>query len=250
MPNTTRQVPSKDEFAKNLALYRKYTTTVLEKLAAFKKRDETDECLSTIQTRMLRGLDSIQALDAQTTHDRLADATAILRAIYDLHLQCLYILKDPTQFASDFVDYAWVERFELSQIMVQRPQYIAWWQQIPEFHTKLMPDLQNQYNAVRHRFLAKNGKNCRRHWYKGTLADLAQKVGYPDEYEVMQRILSAAVHSNPTVLTAFPGVSPEIVVHDAWIFTLRVVGRIATYMGIPLDGYEKVVMDLAMERLW
>lgn len=171
----------------------------------------------------------------------------ILRAMYDAHLQALYIVADPAhadERAQLFFEHQGIEQRRWYKIIERSPTCFV---QVP---LSLGPEVEAAYRKLRPKFLAPNGKD-RPNWYPGTLRDIARNVNLESEYEIIQPDLSGAVHSTPTALVAGSIFSErEQLLLVGWKLVLRVLGRTANHYDIPLEGeHEQAVRD-AMTNLY
>jgi hypothetical protein len=66
------------------------------------------------------------------------------------------------------------------------------------------------------------------------------------EYEIVQRLLSGALHANPaTVLWAGSAFPPDMCVLGGGKLTLRVAGRLALCRGAPIEAGMQTVLTSA-----
>jgi hypothetical protein len=214
----------------------------------------TTRALDPFQKRISGAVDTLTALHRFAKNDWRADGMTLLRAIYDAHLQVLYILEDPAKAderAQLFLDFRWIEQRAMQQIIEHNPTRLA--KKLMQSPKRLegAVELDANYQKLRPHFLTKNGKKDRGQWYPGTLRELAVAVGLESEYEIIQKDLSGSVHSSPTALLAGPTFSnPEHLLLLAWKLMFRVLGRTAAHHHVPLEKHhEKMVRD-AMSNIY
>lgn len=204
--------------------------------------------LEPFKNRIMCGLESIRALHHHAQHDFWPDGMTLLRAMYDAHLQALYILQNQAQAderAQLFLDYRWIEQYQMQAILERNPTRLArTLLQSPKRGTGEAARDAN-FRALRPKYLTRDGKKVRGNWYVGTLRDLARAVGLESEYEIFQKDMSGAVHSSPTALLAGPSLSKgEQFVLLAWKLGFRVLGQIAIHHGAPLSKeYQELVRN-------
>jgi len=177
----------------------------------------------------------------------------LLRAMYDAHLQALYILADPAEAeerAQLFLDYRWIEQRRKQEIIGRNPTRLAQALMQSPMRPMRRAEREANYQKLRLKFLTRSGKKERANWYPGTLRDLANAIGLESEYEIIQKDLSGSVHSTPSALLAGPSFSEgEHLLLISWKLVFRVLGRIAEHHGVTLnEEHEKIVED-AMRNL-
>lgn len=210
--------------------------------------------LEPFKNRINSALESLRVLDRHAQHDFRTDGMTLLRAMYDAHLQALYILADPAQAderAQLFIDYRWIEQRGMQKLLEGNSTALA--QALLKSPKRAEGEAarEENYQRLRPKYLTRKGKDVRRNWYPGSLRELAREVGLESEYEILQRDLSGAVHSSPTALLAGASFSePQHLLLVGWRLMFRVLGRIAQHHGAPLgDEHEEIVRD-AMANLY
>jgi len=220
--------------------YHTVAMSICAKLEAAGTTGDTLQTIIAIQNRMIHAVDAVQLLDR--LEDSRSDQALLLRGMYDLHIQTLFLLSDPATNVPDYLDFMRVEQFEWGELLTSSKTVLAKNIMAQSAIGQAISDRTADYNAVKHRFLTNSGKKCRPHWYKGTLADLADKVNRREEYDIMQKILSQVVHSSSIAMTR-PLMIPDMAfIHDAWIVTLRVLGAMAACLKITLDARESAMV--------
>lgn len=214
----------------------------------------TTRALEPFKNRIGGALDTLTALDRFAKNDWRTDGMTLLRAMYDAHLQALYILADPAEAdarAQLFLDYRCIEQRRMQNLLERNSTQLA--QTLLRSPRRAEGEAEREVNfqRLRPKYLTKDGKRLRRDWYEGNLYDLAREVGLESECEILQRDLSGAVHSTPAALLAGASFSePEHLLLVGWKLMFRVLGRIAQHHGASLEPeHEEIVRD-AMTNLY
>lgn len=214
----------------------------------------TTRALEPFKNRISGALDSLTALYRFAKNDWRADGMTLLRAMYDAHLQVLYILADSTKAderAQLFLDYRWIEQRRMQNLLERNSTLLAQTLLRSPRRAEGEAEREENFQRLRPKYLTKDGKRLRRDWYEGNLYDLAREIGLEPECEILQRDLSGAVHSTPTALLAGASFSePEHLLLVGWKLMFRVLGRIAQHHGVHLEPeHEEIVRD-AMRNLY
>lgn len=224
-------------------------------LAKFRECNDTSPVASAITpmlARLIKSGDSITILECHSPHDSTYDSATIMRNIYDVMLQALYILINPekrlerAQRCLDFIELERKVRIttmdtnatDLAQHVSKSPKRSASEKEIDE-----------KFLRVKEQFTTKKGKLVD-HWYPGTLRDLAREVGYEDEYEIMQRQLSGVVHSSPLTLIEGPFLRGPSLSYSYWVFAFRVLGSLAEHARISLSETEQRIIDSSKRNIF
>lgn len=206
------------------------------------------QALEGYERRLRTGLETLRVLQVHARHDFLLDGLTLLRAMYDAHLQALYILADSEQAdarAKLFFEHQGIEQQRWYKLIERSPTRLA------RMELPLGPEVEAAFKGLRPKFLAPNGRDVRRDWYPGNLRELAHEVGLDSEYEILQRDLSGAVHSTPTALLSGSIFSePKQLLLVGWKLFFRVLGRIAHHHGILLDAEHERATQEAMSNLY
>lgn len=212
------------------------------------------EALEPLKNRVSRALESLRTLHRHAQHDWRHDAMTLLRAMYDAHLQALYIAKhraSAEERASLFLDYFWVEQHDAVRLLDKNPTRIARKVMRGARRAKHESTLEEKYRSVRGRYLERKGNKTRRHWYPGNLSDLAKDVGLDSEYEILQNQLSGAVHVGPLTALSEPVWSnTEHVVLTGWTIHFRVLNAIATHHGVPVPDHLTQLLEESMANIF
>lgn len=196
------------------------------------------QCLSAMHKRAMSALNSLTVLNEESPHDHHHDGAVILRALYDVHLQALYMLQEPETRSRLYSDFLAVQVYDLLRAADKNPSDIGEAVRSSLLRPYFVQNVMTNYTAVRSQFLTRKGNACRDNWYPGKLADLAKAAGYLPEYELMQRSLSNSVHSTPFGLLFGAGVTDSLLLNYAWVLNFRIIGGIARHVGVPLDEFE------------
>jgi hypothetical protein len=209
-----------------------------------------------MQKRMINAVSTLGALtkllkEVTFTHDPTFDAVVILRAMYDLHLQFLCILLDPLKNARAYLNFSAVEVFRQMEIIrVYSPgiqKGITNWPAVVQKVTADFDKVQDDYAITN----SKGKQVVRPNWYVGQLDGIARQVGYEPEYRMVQKTLSAVVHSSSaSLMMGFIILDCDGCLHDGWCITLRVCAGIAKHLKIPLTPVEQLMYDHAREPLY
>ncbi|QDV40634.1 hypothetical protein Enr13x_04410 [Stieleria neptunia] len=184
------------------------------------------------------------------------DAGTLLRAMYDAYLQAALICHDPSEseaLAQDYIDFQHIERFKLKESIMRHETSLTQHLQSSPNRDEGEKRLNNEYDRVKARFLnerrkkdgtIKHGPGTRNTWYRGTLAEVADRVGNSDEYDSVLRHFHGCVHSSPMAVQCGPLVSSDHLLH--WASTI--VGRIANFCvkhnHIVLDNVDQQILDV------
>ena len=209
--------------------------------------------LEPFKNRIGSGLESLRALHRHAQHDFRADGMTILRAMYDAHLQALYILASSDQAevrAQLFLDYQWIEQRRMQELLERNDTQLARTLLSSPKRVEEAAAREENYRRLRPKYLTRKGK-LRGDWYPGTLRELAKATALESEYEILQRILSGAVHSTPTVLLVGSTFSdPQHLLLIGWRIWFRVLGQIAQHHGAPLESEHVEVVREARQNLF
>ncbi|MEQ1893762.1 MAG: DUF5677 domain-containing protein [Planctomycetota bacterium] len=236
---------------KNVAIAKEIGRAIQQHVMAY---TPTTRALEPLQKRMSGTLDTLTALHRFAKNDWCADGRTLLRTMYDAHLQALYILHDAARAderAQLFLDFRRIEQRAMQKIIERNPTRLA--KKLMQSPKRLEGEAEREanYRKLRPKFLTKDGKKERGDWYPGTLRDLARQVVLESEYEILQKDLSASVHSTPSALLAGSTISePEHLLLLGWKLMFRVLGRIAAHHGVSLaTEHEELVRD-AMSNIY
>lgn len=129
-------------------------------------------CLSAMQQRAMSALNSLTVLHETAPHGHHHDGAVILRALYDVHLQALYLLQDPEARSRMYTDFLAVQVYDLLRLADRNLTDIGEAIRSSLLRPYFVQNVMANYAAVRSQFLTRRGNACRANWYPGTLADL------------------------------------------------------------------------------
>jgi hypothetical protein len=196
------------------------------------RKDIVAQAITRLQSRTLQSTTTLWLLCCQARHPWDADGALILRAIYDASLQSLYILNKPRlrkQRARQYLDFAWIEKDWMRKWGDKYSNPLAKKFRESPMRSVGEPDLDKNLRRVRRQYLTKEGKEWRQTWYKGSLRDLAKELCLEEEYDLLQKQLSGAVHSSPHTLIHGPVISGTHYITWAWQFAFRVLARVVRW---------------------
>lgn len=220
--------------------HRKSANGITAKLNAVKTTGPVAITIEMICSRIVGAGNSLAVLYNNSPHDYAFEAASILRNIYDIMLQGLYIMGDSSrqkERAQLFLDFTDVERMRRIEIMDASGTSLARQVSGSCKRAKAEPAIKKRFDDVKGKYLTKKGR-VQNKWYSGTLCDLAKATDLEMEYDLMQKFLSAVVHSSPLTLTEGPFVRGFLLVDWHWQFAFRVLGAYAEYKGIALNQTE------------
>ncbi len=208
---------------------------IYEALNARGKKDIVAKAISMLQDRMLQSTTTLWLLCCEARHPWDADGALILRAIYDASLQLLYILNKPElreQRANQYLDFAWIEKDWTRKWGDKHSNPLAKKVRESPMRTVGEPVLDKNLKRIRSQYLTRAGKEWRQTWYKGSLRNLAEELGLEEEYDLLQKQLSGAVHSSPRTLLQGPPIKGTGYITWAWQFAFRVLVRVVHWNGL------------------
>ena len=112
----------------------------------------------------------------------------LLRAMYDAHLQALYILANDHQAnarAQLFLDYRWIEQRRMQNLIERNETDMARALLRSPKRAEGEAEREENFQRLKPKYLTKDGKRLRRDWYEGNLFDLAKGVGLGPECELL-----------------------------------------------------------------
>lgn len=203
--------------------------------------------------RIRRTLDSLALLQRFASHDPSDDAMTLTRAVYDAHLQALGIFSGPEApdaRARLFLDFCWIEQRALHERMRANPSRFAKRLQRDPRGTSGAAARDDNYKRLLPAFVGKKPDTPRREWYHGSLADVAVAVGRGPEFDIMQKMLSGAVHSTPMhLLLGNRKFELETARMLSAKLLFRVLGRLAAHYTVPLSDIQRSIVDMSDEDI-
>ena len=216
------------------------------------KSGPVTDAIEMIASRMTASGNSLAVLYHHSPHAWTFDGASILRNVYDVMLQGLYIMVDVAnriERAQLYMDFMDVERMRFIKLIDSNGTDIAKYVSGSPKRLEAEPVMKQRYDAIKARFTTKTG-NVRDTWYAGSLRELAKASDLEQEYEMVQRILSAAVHSSPLTLKQGPAVRQVPIMDWHWRFAFRILGAYAEYKGVDLDEMEKYLVTSARRSVF
>lgn len=122
----------------------------------------------------------------------------IIRSLFELSVQFEYLMGDAEPRAELYLEYAHVTKHRKTQAWRDLPGPIG--EHLRASSLRLEGEKRNlaEYNRVKSKFpMPKKQNQVRRHWYPGTLRDLASEVGRTAEYDAVYGLYSAWAHGDP-----------------------------------------------------
>jgi hypothetical protein len=205
---------------------------IIDALNTRGRKDIVAQAITRLQGRTLQSTTTLWLLCCQARHPWDADGALILRAIYDASLQSLYILNKPRlrkQRARQYLDFAWIEKDWMRKWGDKYSNPLAKKFRESPMRSVGEPALDKNLRRIRRQYLTKEGKEWRQTWYKGSLRDLAKELCLEEEYDLLQKQLSGAVHSSPHTLIHGPVISGTHYITWAWQFAFRVLACVVRW---------------------
>lgn len=219
------------------------------KFQAVTRQGPVIDCLKIIQNRAMQAMNTLNVLYHEADHNYQFDAAVLLRGLWDVHLQALYILQEPELRAMEYMEFLHVQTYDLVKLIDKNDSDLAESVRSSLLRPLYLQNVMANFGAVRAKFLTQKGDKCRQNWYKGKLSGIAEAVGFHAEYEIVQSMLSGSVHSTPFALINGAGLPRTAFINYGWIFNFRILGGISKYFGFQLDEYENLMIRLAQRSV-
>ena len=158
---------------------RNLANQIFTKLNAVLKPGCIAMSIEMISGRIVGSGNSLAILHRDSPHDWTFDGASILRNIYDVMLQGLYIMADPAkqdERAQLYLDFMDVERKRRIDLMDASGTNIAKYISGSPKRAEAEPAIEERFDDVKVKFTTKKGKP-RDTWYPGSLRDLAKASG-------------------------------------------------------------------------
>jgi hypothetical protein len=210
--------------------------------------ENVDRSLTEILNRMVSANNSMQVL-MEHGEDSSHDLAAIIRVMYDLHIQHRFILKDPTVHIPAYLEFMRVEQIEFFKMLASSPTQFAKDLIAEASIQQSILSRKKDLRLIAHKFQPPGKTTFRKHWYKGSLADLADEVGCIDEYKIVQSLLSQSIHSSSITLTRDSIIPDYGFLNGGWILLIRTAAENSKYHNIAIAPEEQVIVASAYERL-
>jgi hypothetical protein len=177
------------------------------------------------------------------------EACVLLRSMYDVCLQLLYLLHDNTKASERAEDFEAFRELERDKHLRSCESHAS----IP-FFRKLVnsplrsqnePELRKRIAAAKKRFDNAKHKN----WYKTDLKQVARAVGYPEEYDGLIASLNHSVHASPSAKGGAVVREEHLLVYG-WTLCFRAIGRLMEYKAIRPDKDLAESLDAAKKSIF
>jgi len=235
-----------------LEVWRMVGNKILTKLNATRIPGPVAVVVKMIARRIVASGESLATLRNNSPHDYGFDATSILRTIYDVMLQGLYIMADRNkreERARLYLDFMTGEQKRRIELLDASGTDLAKRFSGSQKRPSAEPEIEKQFNAVKAKFLTNKGK-VRKWWYPGTLRNLAKESNLEAEYELMQRFLSGVIHSSPLALKEGAFIKGFLLMDWHWRFAFRIFGAYAEHKGITLDQDEQDLVQMSRKNVF
>jgi len=134
----------------------------------------------------------------------IEDADTLLRGIFESLVNALYISQDPSKRARLFLEYDFVHRKKLLDIITERyKDEASLSKEIIEKRIEDRKDLLREYSRVEANYPDKG------RWSGLSLEGMAQKVSLQEEYDFLYRYLSQRVHPSPSSIKFYIVYHPD-----------------------------------------
>ncbi len=125
------------------------------------------------------------------------DAGILLRSLFEMTVNLMYISKDPLERARLFVEYDFVQRQQLHEKFSRKKADPSYARILAAATLDTVEELENNYKRVK-----KNYPN-KRSWSGKSLADMAKDVSFEWQYDYIYWVLSHLVHPNPKAIDKY-----------------------------------------------
>ncbi|WP_428304573.1 DUF5677 domain-containing protein [Lacipirellula sp.] len=237
-----------------LAFQAKLGNSVIHKLKQTQAVGDVGTAIDAMYSRIVQSGSTLLMLHSDAKeHDWSFDGNSILRTIYDVSLQALYIFHDPNEsetLSRRYIDFSAVERKRFTLLFDKQANDFSRRMSRSAKRPAVEAAIDAEYQRVMRKYGYDKLKEPPKNWYKGSLRDLAAKVGYEDEYELLQKQLSGVVHSTYDGVRGMPRYEDAHLVSLYWTFAFRVLDKIAQYIGIQLDDTERLMLHRAKKNIF
>ena len=122
----------------------------------------------------------------------------VIRSLFELALQFEYLMKDAEARAALYLDFEHITKHRSVEAFVQLPGPFGDRLRASPLRDEGEKRNRAEFDRVRDQFAAKRGsRKVRRHWYPGTLRDLAKDLDRTAEYEAIYGLYSGWAHGDP-----------------------------------------------------
>lgn len=234
--------------------YTKTGNTILARVNESQKSDDVVQATNLLMARLVQSGNTLRVLhDNATQHDWRLDGASILRTSYDAMLQALYIFHDSTkceELARRFLDFRIIEHENLLRLFDKSSTTLS--QQMANSPRRKVcePAIKKEFERVCQKYSIDGEKRLPVNWYETNLRELAMKAGYEAEYEILQKQLSAIVHSSVFGIDGTSFFKPIDLMRFQWSFAFRVLDKVATFAGVELSTAESNLLNLSEPNIF
>jgi len=227
---------------------------ILAKVKASGKQDDVMAASCMLLQRLVNSGNTLRVLNDYAKHEWSADGASVLRTAYDAMLQALYILTAEQQDrARRFLDFGVVEQVKLIHVFDKKRTKASQRIAASSRRATVDPALEVEFQRVcaKYGYNAKDPpRNLPKHWYRGSLYDVAVKVGYDTEYELLQKQLSGIVHSSVFGIAGVSCYGDHNVMQLYWLFAFRVLDKMLGYVGTGVTETEKFLLKMSRRNIF
>ncbi|MBI5866544.1 MAG: hypothetical protein HZB38_18920 [Planctomycetes bacterium] len=125
----------------------------------------------------------------------------LIRSLFEMSVQFEYLMRDPEPRAALYLDYEHVTKRMSEQAWLKLPGAIGDRLRASPKRTEAELANKTEHDRVLPAYVSKKpgSQHPRKHWYPGTLKELALEVGRSDEYDAVYAMFSAQAHGDPWV---------------------------------------------------
>jgi hypothetical protein len=250
-PNTIGDAMTDSEISEFFA---QTGNTILARINATNKPRAVVKASEALLGRLVQSGNTLRVLSDNAGHEWTWDAASIVRTSYDAMLQALYIFHDNAQceeLAMRFLDFRVIEQVKLLRLFEQGLTSVSRRMVQSPRRAKYEGEILKEFDRVCQKYGIDQSPSKRlpKDWHGSDLRKLAKKTGYESEYLILQKQLSAIVHSSVFGIdtTYF---KPEHLIHFQWDFAYRVLDKVAAYAGIELMDSERKLLDLSKQNIF
>lgn len=227
---------------------------ILNRVNASLKTGDVLQVATILMGRLVQSGNTLRVLlDHANMHDWVWDGASIVRTSYDAMIQALYIFSgesSPESLARRFLDFKVIEQVRLIHLFDKSTADFARSLAQSERRKASEPAILEEFDRVCNKYGIDASKRLPDNWYRSNLREISQKVGYEAEYELLQKKLSAIVHSSVFGIDAIAYLKPIHLIYWQWDFAFRVLERIASYAAIELSEEESRLLDISKKSIF
>lgn len=242
---------TREQFHDDVAFWNasvKFTSEFVVKLNASPKIDAASRVLRYFLDRATETGKIFLTLAAHHGgHAYTNDALTLLRTMYDVSLQAMWLTNDLSNtatLAEDYLAFAEIERHTLLEKLASSETEFAKQIMKSPRRSAAEADIENAFRKAAARFQGKKA-GFPANWYRCNLRQIAQNLNLVEEYDFMVAQFSKAVHATPSNMRDGPGMPQKDVISRAWEFLLRVMDANARHHRLELSPELKEVFEYA-----